>query len=294
MNVDRDTNSDVVFEHPFEGSLTASVYRNDVKIAERAGITPAAGRFTMPLTYRETQFDGPLTIEWTGTDGSSLFKRTMTVDVVTPLVSISRLRTLFDNTNWTDAELREVENMVRVFIESYTGQTFRYEIGTEYVTGNGEKKVALPKRLIKATAIAGGPPGFFSISNNGWYLYIHNKNLLTTKEAPPEEYMDNNHYMTKGVIVVPDTYWKQFRVGARYEITGEWGYYSVPADVEEAAMLLANDYACGDNLYRDRYLDSMKSGDWTMVFNSGAFRGTGNVRADQLLEPYRRQGMIII
>jgi len=294
MNIDRDTNSDVIFEHPFVGPLTASVYRNDVKIAERTEITPAAGRFTMPLTYRETQFDGPLTIEWTGLDASLVFKRTMTVDVVTPLVSTSRLRTLFDNTNWTDAELREIENMVRVFIESYTGQTFRYEIGTQYVTGNGEKKIALPKRLIRATDITGGPVGYYSVSSNGWYLYVNNKNFLTTKEAPPEDYAENYTYMTRGVIVVPDSYWKQFRVGARYAITGEWGYYSVPADIEEAAMLLANDYACGDNLYRDRYLDSMKSGDWTMVFNSGAFRGTGNVRADQLLEPYRRQGMIII
>jgi len=294
MSVYRDTNADVTFEHPFEGPLVASVYRDEVKIMESEPLTPVAGRYTLPLTFRETQYDGSLDINWVGSDGGKTFLRTTTEQVVTPLVNSSRLQTLFENTNWTPAELAELENSVRVFIESYTGQSFGYEIGTQYVTGNGEKKVALPKRLIKATAIAGGPTGFFSISNNGWYLYIQNKNLLVTKEAPPEEYMDNFHYMTKGVIVVPDTYWKQFRIGARYAITGEWGYYSVPDDIQEATMLLANDYACGDNLYRERFLTSIKSGDWNMVFNTGAFRGTGNVRADQLLEPYRRQGMVII
>jgi hypothetical protein len=83
-------------------------------------------------------------------------------------------------------------------------------------------------------------------------------------------------------------------VGAVYSITGEWGYYSVPEDITEAAMLLANDYACGDNLYRDRYLEVIKSGDWNMGFSNRAWDGTGTARADQLLEPYLRTGMVII
>jgi len=294
MSVYRDTNADVTFEHPFEGPLVAAVYRSEVKIMESEPLMPVAGRYTLHLTFRETEYDGPLDITWTGTDGGKIFLRTTTERVVTPLVKSSRLQTLFENTNWSPAELAELENSVRVFIESYTGQSFGYEIGKHSVIGNGEKKIALPKRLIRATTISGGPAGWFTTSNNGWYLYIGNKNLLTTKEAPPEEYIDNYHYMTKGVIVVPDTYWKQFRVGARYDITGEWGYYTVPEDVQEATMLLANDYACGDNLYRERFLESIKAGDWNMVFNVGAYRGSGNVRADQLLEPYRRQGMVII
>jgi hypothetical protein len=294
MNVDRDSNATVVFEHPFEGPLTAFVYRGDSLIMTSDPIMPAAGRYSINLTFRETQFDGELIVEWRGLDGPLAFLRKQSVNVVTPLVPITRLRTLFHDTNWTDAELRELENTVRIFIESYTGQTFRYELTTVNLTGTGEKRVALPKRLIKLNEISGGPVGYFSISTDGWYLYIGNKNLLTIKEAPPEEYLEGTTFMTHGVIVVPDSYWKQFRVGAQYTIDGEWGYYSVPEDVQEAAMLLANDYACGDNLYRDRYLTTIKSSDWNMTFNQGAYRGTGNARADSLLEPYRRQGMIII
>lgn len=294
MSVYRDTNASVTFEHPFAGPLVASVYRGGIKILESDPISPTAGRFTLPLTYRETQFDGQLQIEWAGTESDdTLFLRTSSVDVITPLVPISRLQTLFTNTNWTPDELKELENAVRVFIESYTGQSFGYEVGTYSIVGSGEKKIALPKRLIKFVTIAGGPPGYFSVSNSGWYLYMGNENYLTIKQMPPEEFVDNTTVVS-GVIHVPDSYWRQFRSGATYTITGEWGYYTVPEDVQEAAMLLANDYACGDNLYRERYLKSMKAGDWTMIFDSAAYRGTGNVRADQLLESYRRQGMVII
>jgi hypothetical protein len=294
MSVHRDKDATVTFEHPFPGPLTATVYRGDLMILESGPLMPSAGRYTLPLSYRETQFDGRLDINWRGLDGTSIFTRTTSVEVITPLVDISDLRTLFQDTNKSDTELKELEEEVRIFIQSYTQQDFGYEIGAHSVVGNGETKVALPKRLIKAHEISGGPVGFFGVANNGWYLYLGNKNYFSIKEMPPEDFIDNNVYMTQGVIFVPDMYWKKFRTGVQYKILGEWGYYSVPDDVRQAAILLAKDFGTGENLYRDRYLDTLKAGDWNFKFTPGAFRGTGNVRADKLLDPYRRQGMVII
>lgn len=292
MSVYRDTNSSVVFEHEFSSPLIATVYRDGAIIKVSDPLSPVAGRFTLPLTYTDTQYDGQLNILWQNEDEN--FTRKTSVDVITPLVSLSKLQTLFSDTNWSNPELAELENSVRVYIQNYTGQQFGYEVGTYSVIGTGEKKVALPHRLIRATEISGGAPAtYFTVSNNGWYLYLGNPNWLTIKEMPPEEYVDNVQIVS-GVIYVPDTYWKQFRAGVKYFITGEWGYYTVPEDVQEAAMLLANDFACGDSLYRDRYLDSIKFSDSNMTFNAGAFRGTGNARADQLLSPYRRESMVII
>lgn len=292
MSVYRDTNADVVFEHPHPGPLTATVYRNGINILEAGPVVSVAGRYTLPLTYKETQFDGQLDVVWTSSD--ELFTRTMSVDVITPLVALSRLKTLFKDTNWTDPELAELENSVRIFIQSYTRQTYGYELGSYSVTGTGESRVALPRRLIRPTNISGGPPAqYFTVSNNGWYLYMGNKNWLTIKEMPPDEFIDNIQVVS-GVIHVPDAYWKQFTAGARYTITGEWGYYTVPEDVQEAAMILANDFGCGDSLYRDRYLDAVKASDWNLGFDAGAWRGTGNARADQLLNPYKKDMIIII
>lgn len=298
MSVYRDTNTEVVFEHPFEGPLTAVVYRNGIEILRAVELTPVDGRYTLPLTFRETQFDGTLEVRWTGLDGVIPFERTQYVEVRTPLASLSRMRVLFQDTNWQDVDLAELENNVRLSIEAYTGQKFGYEVGTKFVTGTGEKKISLPMRLAKLNSISGGPAGYFGISGDGYSLYIHNKNLLYTKEAPPEDYADNKVWtgtgLSGGVIYVPDSYWRQFRVGTTYGIDGEWGWTAVPDDVQEAALLLANDYACGDNLYRDRYLEAIKSGDWNLTFNLGAYRGTGNARADALLEKYRRTNMVVI
>lgn len=294
MTIYRDTNATVTFEHPYPGPLVATVYRAGVLIYTSPPVMPAAGRYVINLSYNETQYDGQLDITWTGGTVPNQFIRTTSEKVITPLVKTSKLRTLFADTNWQDSELVDLETSVRVFIESYTNQTFGYEVGTVNVVGNGEKRIALPKRLITLTDVNVAAPGYFWLSNDGWYLNSESKRYLDIKEAPPEDFMDNNVYMTQGVIVVPDSYWRKFRVGHVYSITGEWGYYNVPEDVHEAALLLASDYASGDVLYRDRYLDQMKSGDWLLAFNKGAFRGTGNVRADHLLEPYRREGMIII
>lgn len=293
MTVYRDTDAEAYFDHPHPGPLKAEVYRKGLLIKTFDSVSPvtvpggAPNRYKIPLTYVETQFDGQLNINWTAPG----FARTSSVKVVTPLVSVTQLRPIFKDTNWTDEELKDLENKVRVAIESHTRQTFGYYIGQETVYGSGEKKVCLPRRLIKLNSVNTVVPGYFVVSGDGWSMSIQNKNLLTIKEAPPEEFMT---YVTHGVITVPDSYWKQFRTGSSYTIDGEWGYYEVPEDVQEAALLLANDFACGDSIYRDRFIEMIKSADWNFSFAPGAYEGMGNVRVDQLLAPYRREGMIII
>lgn len=293
MSVYRDTNTSVTFEHPYPGPITAVVYRNEQEIHRVAGLTPSP-HYVLPLSYEQTQFDGRLDIQWIGTNPDlPPFMRITSTEVITPLVPLSELKTVFEDVHIGEGELKSLEEQVRIFIQSYTQQTFGYEYGTYKVVGNGEPKIALPKRLISVRTIKGGPVGYFSVSNNGWYLHVSNKNYFSIKEMPPEDYTENVH-LVSGVIVVPDAYWKKFRSGVTYAIEGEWGYHSVPDDIRQAALLLAKDYGSGETIYRDRYLEAMKSGDWNLVYQAGAFRGSGNKRADDLLEPYRRQGMVII
>jgi hypothetical protein len=44
---------------------------------------------------------------------------------------------------------------------------------------------------------------------------------------------------------------------------------------------------CQDHKYRDKYLQSIKMGDWRIQFHDLAFNGTGNATADKLLLDYR-------
>lgn len=292
MSVYRDTNSNVVFEHPHAGPLTAFVYREGVvePILTATNLTPTSGVYTLPLTWVETASDGKLTITWSDADD---FERSQVVDVVTPLVPLSRLRTLFEGESKGDGDLAELENTVRVFIETYCGQRFGRFVGTRQFVGTGGNKILLDQRLEKITAFSGGWKGAVKASGDGFALIIIPENLLGVKEAPPEEFMNyaSGH---GGVIRIPDWYIKNFNKGTVYTVTGTWGYENVPDEVQEAAMLLANDFSCNEVLYRDRYLESVKIQQDTIVYHPGAFRGTGNARADMLLGKFRRSGMVII
>jgi hypothetical protein len=322
MSVYRDTNSVVVFEHPFEGPLDASVYNGGADpILTVTGLTPTAGQYTLNLTYGETQFDGNLNVVWSGTN----FTRTQVVEVVTPVVSTSRLRTLYTDQaqTVTDSELADLEATVRAIIQTYTGQRFGYSVGSRNYIGNGSGKLILNERcnnLEGILGVYGGWPSDYvqttdpvtglttNITNlngelnleragliqDGWAILINFPEYLDVRQSPPMETL-NFAPSQDGTIRVPRRIWSRYDKGTPYTLYGEWGYSSVPEPVSEAAMLLANDYITNDSGYRDRYLEILKIQQDSFTYHPGAFRGTGNARVDLLLGPYRRQnGMIIL
>jgi hypothetical protein len=90
------------------------------------------------------------------------------------------------------------------------------------------------------------------------------------------------------VITVPwSTCAVEFNSYAKYTITGVFGWEFVPYEVVEAMKLLVNDYSCSENMYRDRYLQSISTADWKLIFASQVFEDTGNARADTLLNAYK-------
>lgn len=308
MSVYRDTNPTVVFTHPFPGPLTATVYRDGdttTPLATFTGLLPdPSGNYQVQLTYRQTQYDGRLRIDWTGTESDlTAFARSTYVDVVTSLLSPAQQAEPWTRDGQAAPpadELAMLENTVRAVIEAYCRQSFGYAVGTKALQGTGYKKIALPQRLASLTSyqaidpngnVGPGWPGSIVISNDGWNLILAPDTTLTVKESPPIEFMN---YVSNGVIQVPDSYIKSFVSGTVYNVTGVWGYEVVPSEVQEAAILLMNDFATNDVGYRDRYLSSVKIQQDTVIYHPGAFRGTGNARADLLLAKWRRTGMVII
>jgi hypothetical protein len=152
MSVYRDTNSTVTFAHPFTGTLTASVYRDGDLLFTSQPIAPVSGKFLVPLTYDHTQYDGKLKIVWSGSN----FTRTQTVEVVTPLATISDIRSLNDKENMPDEQCADIESAVRAVIQSYTGQSFGYSYGAQTYVGNGSGKLILKERIAELVGILGG------------------------------------------------------------------------------------------------------------------------------------------
>lgn len=290
MEIYRDTTSTVTLEHPVTGPLTADVYRGDEVISANQAVTSTAGKHTTTIDWNLTEYDGQLKIVWKKTG----FSRVTWVDVVTPIVPLSELEALLDDV--AESDRYDAEAVVRRIIEVYTGQSFGKFRGTKDIAGNDSTRLALPMPLLSFTemtdSVLSYEPSSFRITGEGWFLGQAPGAWWTIKDAPPEEVLDQ---FSDGVIYAPGTIKKRdFSYTSVYTITGDWGYESVPYPVIQAAKMLISDYACQDSSYRDRYLESMKAADWRIQFTQAAYDGTGNLKADQLLEPYRLVNMVVI
>lgn len=304
MYVYQDTNSEVAFKHAylprtdFDPSvdlpvLYVDIFRGSVKIVENLGpvqgvgwsgssstqsgniVTSTPGVYTIVLDYNDTQFAGQLRLNWHNADRT--FDRDQLVDVVTPICDLSDLEAvLTDESTVTKTSLAELENTIRQLIEAYTGTTFGVRYGTKVVRGVDDLSRLLDSS-VRIDLIE--PPLNVELRSKFTYLNI--------KQAPPEDLMDNYF---DGVIRVPRDYY----TNVTYTVTGSWGYAQVPAKVQEAALILAKEFSCNESLYRDRYLQVVQYGDNRFQFNPQAFAGTGNVKADQLLDEFKKEGMILV
>jgi hypothetical protein len=132
------------------------------------------------------------------------------------------------------------------------------------------------------------------VIEDGWSLLMNWPEYLDVRQSPPLELLDSAPSQD-GTIRIPRRIMRERDKGQPYQITAEWGYDAVPEEVQEAALLLANDYITNDSEYRDRYLEILKIQQDSFTYHPGAFRGTGNARVDLLLGPFRRQnGMVIL
>jgi hypothetical protein len=299
MYVYKDTNAQIVFKHPHEGPLYVSVFRGSTRLFPEAGQPPIAVYpdsdvvtsfggikvYRGSVNYMITQYPGTLRVEWR--DGSirelSTFIKDQMIDVITPIAPLDYIESAVSESGMGDTnpnvfaqQVKDMENTVRLLIEAYTGRKFTSYTGTKYVQGIP----GLSKLLDEATTIDSiSPPPTADLMRSFTYLNI--------KQAPPEEFVGQAF---DGVIRVPNDYYKN----VRYTVVGTWGYGDIPAAVQEAAMILINELSCSESLYRDRYLQVVSYADSRFQFNNQAFAGTGNAKADQLLAPFKRGGMIIV
>lgn len=275
---------------PLPGTVEVSVYESGVLVHTVQTVTVNNNTYSVVMPFSLIQNDRDLVVKWKfryeepgSTPLVQVFEQTTHVAVVTPILPFTTIRSILDD-NASDDEVMEIERAVRTIIQAHTGQSFGKYVGKRAVTGNGDKALRLPMRLLRLNSINGERymlPNLI-VRGDGWYI-IHKSFGIPSLKAD----YHGLHYLNNGVIEAPSRVPRMAWVeNVDYVIDGEWGWEQVPTAVEEAARLLMNDYACQDVAYRDRYLDSISMADWKLQFNQRAFEATGNARADQLLSNY--------
>jgi hypothetical protein len=77
-----------------------------------------------------------------------------------------------------------------------------------------------------------------------------------------------------------------FPVSYDYVFLVDYGYITVPADIEYAVKLLIEDLKCGKLDYYKRYVTAYNTDQFRIQFDKAMLSGTGNFLVDKILEKY--------
>lgn len=79
-----------------------------------------------------------------------------------------------------------------------------------------------------------------------------------------------------------------FPSGWDYVVIVDIGWPIIPQDIKQATSLIINDLKCNNIPYINSYIKSYKSDQFTLQFDEGVFKDTGNRIADKILSAYVR------
>jgi hypothetical protein len=267
------------------GNVTVSVSRaGAVVVDSQTATSTGAGAYKYILPIEATidgetvgvlTDEGILDVTWEFTLSGQDFSITEQYDVVTPYSPWS----YFEAEGVEYADYLECEKIARYVINSHCGQEFGREYTTYGVEGKGTNTLLLPRHLQTLESVTWVGSGFpvrpgtvigfddtyvWEVAGDGWALRQQPYPKISVVHKSRDRFQRNTIYNVKGV----------------------WGYPSVPGEVEEASKIIIADYLCVEHKYRDKYLENLKMGDWSMSFSDKVWAGTGNATADALLVDY--------
>lgn len=236
------------------------------------------------IPYVVTRYDGKFEVAVRYEIEDREYIKRETHEVVTPLFTPEELKEYDPDFNsLTDNAIKNLEVIIRSLFETFTGQKFGLEWDTVTFFGSGSSMVGLPKRAIDVSPYRHSNSltdsyVWHNITNDGWVLHAMPRNSWL-------EPFEQGHTVSTA---------PRFSRNRRYGLQGLWGYHSVPEDIVLAAMMLASDYGCDQNAWRDRWIKSIRTADWRIEFDSRAYTLTGNVKVDQILDRYIRVRMVVL
>lgn len=248
-----------------------------------AAVKVAVGKYKYTVPSLLVVSETVLEVTWSFTIGSNALAVKEYYQVVTPYCSFDE----FYELGKTYADWIESERVARYVIDSYCGQRFGSITTTFPVEGNANDNLKLPWRLARLDDITWSEG---DIPVSGRLLYSQEYLREIAADGWVLRLQPNNVYIDPVYNPTP-----AFRRNVTFNITGLWGYDSVPGPVADASKILTANFLCQDHKYRDRYVKSMKMGERSFTFSDLAFEGTGDATADSLLADYRNYpGLAVI
>lgn len=211
-------------------------------------------------------------------DGYGTITDKQRFEIARRIVSYDEVLTMVQNITYQQYE--ELERTVRGIIEVYCKQKFNYWYGIRRVRGN-DGIIMLPQYIDKLDGITRQIESIdlykMSFSDDGYHI---NDNGFAIENDRTLELRKSIHGKLKE---------------AEYGVIGQWGYMSVPTEVQQAAAALITQKLCPDSVYHERYVDGIRNENMNVKFNPKTYaNSTGNYDADKLLAPYKINHMGVV
>ena len=208
------------------------------------------------------------------------------IDVVRPYCNVTKVGTKLD---LTYDQAKEYERVARFIIDSQTAP-FTYLKKYKEVVGGGYDYLPIDERLVKIYKVyennilvydvAGDPldwEGTYRISTDRTSVIVDN----TTINAPGVNRMNYPSVWRDRFLDV------DFPDGYEYLILGDFGWQTIPEDIQEASEILIQDLSRNNLRYATRYIESFDNEDFKIKFQKDYSTSTGNMIVDKILSKYK-------
>lgn len=232
---------------------------------------------TVSIPFSITKRSGLFYVRWTFTLEGETHERLEEHVVVTPMfTSDSLVAWDSDFSTLSSDKVKHLESLVRHIIEIYCNQKFEYTTQTVEFTMGANGVYYSPEKILTINDAS------YQLADGGYSVYnleTYTSQGINVKIPIEAEYLDVWHAPTQKKAIT---------------VTGQFGWVTIPPEVKNAALYLAEAFTCDESLWRERYIKSVRAADWRFDYSEEAFHSTGSVFADQLLEPYKRIGFAAV
>jgi hypothetical protein len=191
------------------------------------------------------------------------------------------------------AEYTTLELVARSMIDTFVPEGFYNKKVTVLGTGNGSDYFPLWEKVYRV----------FKVYENNVLVYdrstpdlnISEYSITPDRTAIQKVYVGElNRYeatgpnlvIGRGDIADYGAVGTAFPVNYDYTFLVDYGYITVPADIEYATKLLIEDLRCGKLDYYKRYVTAYNTDQFRIQFDKTMLSGTGNFLVDKILEKY--------
>jgi hypothetical protein len=302
-----------------DGDVTATIY----DITEDPAVSPPVdpdtplesftatkietdfGSYKINIPFYLTNRNRSLKIKWDYEINGDALEHYTDVDIVQPYANIAEaIEDMNLGTDPSDPNYRTYHDLImaekyaRKAIENYTGQRFSLYDDVITVYGSGSDVLPLPFKLNSLHELYANDILLVDNINeiNNWNYKTQISESGFGIRVNRADMLDNTVYTANGMVPpsINDSAGGAFIKDYVYRVQGRYGWKEVPNDVEIACIELMKDYFSKDTVWRAKYVHSVQSFDWHFEYNAEAYRGTGNVYADQILLPYVLTQLMVI